>query len=99
MLKYDFSTYRWSVIGVLALGIGQAVLGAALCIFTLGAGSVFGMTFLTEGISDILTAFKDGIINRSFSWIEYGIQKAISYVASILCMGEIAILPTSLTIC
>jgi hypothetical protein len=78
------------VIGVLALGIGQALLGGALCVFTLGAGSTFGMTFLTEGISDIVTAIKDGIINRTFSWVEYGIQKAISYVASILCMGKLS---------
>lgn len=75
--------------GLLALGIGQAVLGGFLCIFTLGAGSTFGMTFITEGLSDIMTAVKDGIINRSFSWVEYGIQKAISYVSSILCMGKL----------
>lgn len=83
--------FRCSVIGVLALGIGQAVLGGALCIFTVGAGSTFGSSFLTEGISDIITAVKDGIITRTFSWAEYGIQKAISYVSSILCMGKFKI--------
>lgn len=87
------------MIGVLALGIGQAVLGGALCIFTLGVGSSLGMTFITEGLSDILTAVKDGIINRSFSWVEYGIQKAISYVASIMCMGKLTKFIKFLIIC
>ncbi|CAM2724787.1 unnamed protein product [Rotaria socialis] len=76
-----------SVIGLTAIGLAQVVGGAALAVFTLGAGSSIGMGLLTEGISDLITAVKDGIINRDFSWVSYGIQKAISLTVSLVCAG------------
>lgn len=75
--------------GVLALGLGQAILGGALCVFTLGAGATVGASFLQEGISDLYTAVKDGIINRDFSWAAYGFQKAVSLVVSVCCLGKL----------
>ena len=80
-----------SVIGLMALGLAQVVGGAALAVFTLGAGSSIGMGLLSEGISDLITAVKDGIINRDFSWVSYGIQKAISLTVSLVCAGMGAI--------
>ncbi|CAF3974687.1 unnamed protein product, partial [Rotaria sp. Silwood1] len=55
------------------------------------AGSSIGLGLLSEGISDLITAVKDGIINRDFSWVAYGIQKAISLTVSIVCAGLSAI--------
>ncbi|XP_076279535.1 uncharacterized protein LOC143208734 [Lasioglossum baleicum] len=76
-----------SVIGLLLLGLGQLVAGAALTVFTLGGGASFGMGLITEGISDIVTAVKDGIINRDFDWARWAIEKAISLVVSVACAG------------
>ncbi|CAM4982218.1 unnamed protein product [Rotaria socialis] len=77
----------WSVISVAALGIAQLVSGAALAVFSLGAGASIGMGLMFEGVSDLITAVKDGIINRDFSWATYGIQKAISLTVSLVCAG------------
>ena len=76
-----------AVIAVAALGLAQLVAGAALTVFTLGAGASIGMGLITEGVSDLITAVKDGIINRDFSWVSYGIQKAISLTVSLVCAG------------
>lgn len=78
----------WSaVIGLLLLGLAQLVGGAALMVFTLGAGASFGMGLISEGISDIITAVKDGIINRDFNWVTWAIEKAISITVSVICAG------------
>ncbi|CAM4888627.1 unnamed protein product [Rotaria socialis] len=76
-----------SVIGLASLALAQIVGGAALAVFTLGAGSTIGMGLLSEGISDLITAVVDGIINRDFSWASYAIQKAISMTVSLVCAG------------
>ncbi|CAF3462152.1 unnamed protein product [Rotaria socialis] len=87
-----------SVIGLMTLGLAQVVGGAALAVFSLGAGSTIGMGLLSEGISDLITAVKDGIINRDFSWISYGIQKAISLTVSLVCAGLGAIKDAAKTV-
>ncbi|MDR0329936.1 MAG: hypothetical protein LBH99_04700 [Rickettsia sp.] len=76
-----------SVLGVSLLGLGQLIAGGAIAVFTLGAGSTIGMGLISEGVSDLITAIKDGIINRDFSWESYGIQKAISITVSLVCAG------------
>ncbi|CAF4493041.1 unnamed protein product, partial [Didymodactylos carnosus] len=77
----------WSVVYVAALGLAQLVRGAALVVFTLGAGASIGLGFIIEGVGDLITAVKDGIINRDFNWVSYGIQKAISLTVSLVCAG------------
>ncbi|KAK0174293.1 hypothetical protein PV327_011004, partial [Microctonus hyperodae] len=85
---YELPPIDWSsVIGLLTLGLTQLIIGAALTVFTLGAGATFGMSLIIEGISDIITAIKDGIINRDFDWATWIIQKAISLTVSIICAG------------
>jgi len=81
----------WSVIGLGLIGLGQLVGGAALIVFTLGAGTSIGMGLISEGVSDLITSVKDGIINRDFSWESWGIQKAISMTVSLVCAGMGAI--------
>lgn len=76
-----------SVAGLAAIGLAQIVAGAALAVFTCGAGSSIGLGLISEGIGDIITAVKDGIINRDFDWTSYGIQKAISLTVSVACAG------------
>lgn len=76
-----------SVIGLLLLGFGQLIGGAALTVFSF-VGASFGMSLIAEGISDIVTAVKDGIINRcDFNWAKWGIEKAISLTVSVVCAG------------
>ncbi|CAF1345422.1 unnamed protein product, partial [Didymodactylos carnosus] len=78
----------WSKVICLALiGLAQIIIGGALAVFILGVGSTIGMGLISEGISDIIIAVKDGIINRDFSWASYAIQKAISLTVSIVCAG------------
>lgn len=82
----------WSaVISLLCIGLGQLVIGAALTIFTLGAGSSIGMGLISEGISDIITSIKDGIINRNFDWATWALMKVISIAVSVVCAGFKAI--------
>lgn len=88
----------WSVIGVALIGLGQLVGGAALAVFTLGAGASIGMGMMSEGVSDLITAVKDGIINRDFSWAQWGIQKAISMAVSLVCAGMGAIKDAAKTV-
>ncbi|CAF1431542.1 unnamed protein product, partial [Didymodactylos carnosus] len=76
-----------SVIGLALLGLAQIIVGGALAVFTLGAGSSIGMGLISERVSDLITAVKDGIINRDFSWASYAVQKAISLTVSIVCAG------------
>ncbi|CAF1332837.1 unnamed protein product [Adineta steineri] len=84
----DIKPIDWkAVIGVAALGMAQLIGGAAIAVFTLGAGTSIGMGLITEGVSDLITAVKDGIINRDFSWVSYVIQKAISLTVSLVCAG------------
>ncbi|CAF0923021.1 unnamed protein product [Adineta steineri] len=80
-----------AVISVASIGIAQLVGGAAIAVFSLGAGTTVGMGLIYEGVCDLITAVKDGIINRDFSWVSYGIQKAISLTVSLVCAGMGAI--------
>ncbi len=75
------------MIGLSLLGLAQIIGGAAIAVFSLGAGASIGLGLLSEGVGDLITAVKDGIINRDFSWVAYGIQKAISLTVSIVCAG------------
>ncbi len=75
-----------SIIGVGCLGLAQMVAGAALTVFSWGAAAQFGMAFISEGVSDLITAAKAGI-KGEFSWKEWGIQKAISIAISLVTAG------------
>lgn len=82
----------WSaVLGLLCIGLGQLIIGAALTVFTLGAGASIGMGLISEGVSDIITAIKDGIINRDFDWATWALMKVISIAVSVVCAGFKAI--------
>lgn len=86
------------MIGLALIGLGQILAGAAIAVFTLGAGSSIGMGMITEGVGDLITTVKSGIINRDFSWASYGIQKAISYTVSLVCFGLGAIKDAAKTV-
>ncbi|CAF1318119.1 unnamed protein product, partial [Rotaria sp. Silwood1] len=82
-----------SIIAVGLLGIAQAVVGAALIVFTAGAAIQIGTMLLSEGIGDMITAIKSAIIDE-FSWEEYAIQKAISIAITIATCGMPALKET-----
>jgi hypothetical protein len=88
---FSSTSYYILKIGVGAIALAQLVGGAALAVFTLGAGSTIGMGLMSEGVADLITMVKDGIINRNFSWESYGIQKAISMTVSLVYAGFKAI--------
>ena len=81
----------WSVISVGAIGLGQMIAGVSLAMFSLGSGFGLALSFLQEGIGDLITCVKDGIISRNFSWQQWGMQKAISLAVTIACAGSSAL--------
>lgn len=88
----EIKPIKWSaVLGLLCIGLGQLIIGAALTVFTLGAGASIGMGLISEGVSDIITAVKDGIINRDFDWVTWALMKIISLAVSVVCAGIKAI--------
>ncbi|XP_013143742.1 PREDICTED: uncharacterized protein LOC106107433 [Papilio polytes] len=88
-----------SVISLLGIGFGQLVIGAAITVFSLGAGSSIGMGLISEGVGDIITAVKDGIINRDFDWATWALMKVISLTVSVVCAGLKAIKDVARTAC
>lgn len=80
-----------NVLSLAVIGLVQMVAGAAFILFTCGLGATIGSAFLSEGISDLITAVQDGIINRDFNWKSWGIQKAISLTVSVICAGVSAV--------
>ena len=77
----------WSVIGLFLIGFVQLIVGAVLILGTGGFMGSVGYAMMSEGVSDMITVVKDGIINRNFDWASWGIQKAVSLVVSVICAG------------
>jgi hypothetical protein len=72
------------VVAVAILGGLQVALGGVL--IATGFGATVGMGLITEGVSDLFTAYR-AYSTRQFSWSEYGAQKAVSLVISAVTMG------------
>ncbi|CAF1176454.1 unnamed protein product [Didymodactylos carnosus] len=77
----------WSVISVGLLGLSQILVGIFVAVLSTGAAAGVGLSLLQEGISDLITCVKDGILNRSFSWSKWGTQKVYSLVITIIFTG------------
>ncbi len=80
----------WSILGIALLGIAQIVAGAAMMAFT---GGTVGIGWISEGISDMILAVKSAITG-TFSWVAYGIQKAVSLAIALISSGFGAIIKT-----
>ncbi|EFA85914.1 helicase [Heterostelium album PN500] len=79
---------QWgSVIGLIFIGVAQIVVGAVITVVTEGIGAPVGVALMAEGISDIITAVHEGIIERTFTWKQWGIEKAISLTVSVITAG------------
>lgn len=76
-----------SVISLALIGLGQMVTGAAIAVFSVGAGATIGLSMLIEGVTDLITCVVDGMINRDFNWSAWSAQKVVSYAVSIACAG------------
>ncbi|CAF1057990.1 unnamed protein product [Didymodactylos carnosus] len=74
------------------------IAGASLAVFSFGTGTGLGLSVLQEGISDLITCVKAGIINRNFSWKQWGMQKAISSAVTIACAGFSALKAAARTV-
>ena len=73
-----------SIIIVATLGILQIIVGGIL--IATGVGATIGMSLITEGITDMLTAYT-AYSTRHFSWSDYAIQKVISLTISLVSAG------------
>ena len=79
----EFVPWR-SVCAVAALGTGQVILGG--CLMVTGFGTSAGMGVITEGITDMIGAYRI-YSTRRFQWNDYCAQKAVSLAISAVSMG------------
>ena len=75
---------------VAMIGLAQIIGGLLLIAFTAGAASQIGKAFMMEGVKDMVYATSAGI-KGSFSWKDWGIQKAISLALAIATFGMSAL--------
>jgi len=76
--KKTFSDYwNWGAFAVAMMGIVQIAIGAAIIVVSVGTATQIGGAFIGEGIGDVMYATVAGLTG-TFSWKDYGIQKAIS---------------------
>ena len=76
----------WGPLGCLFIGLGQIIAGAALLIFSVGTCTTFATGLICEGVSDAISGIK-GMVNGQFSWTEWAVGKAVSFVISLACAG------------
>ncbi|OON18316.1 SecA DEAD-like domain protein [Opisthorchis viverrini] len=87
-----------SVIGMSVIGLTQILIGASLAVFSLGLGSSIGLGLIAEGVGDLITAVKSGIIGRNIDWKAWGVQKTVSLVVTVVCAGVGAALDAAMTL-
>ncbi|ACP20925.1 hypothetical protein Aasi_1610 [Candidatus Amoebophilus asiaticus 5a2] len=77
--------FPWkSIIALAIIGLAQVAAGVLVCACT---GKIdTGLGFINEGISDLLATFK-AVKSGTFSWAQWGIQKAISLAVAIISCG------------
>ncbi|CAF1276298.1 unnamed protein product, partial [Rotaria sordida] len=78
----------FSIATVAGLAAVQMTVGGILV--ATGFGSTVGMGLITEGVADLVIAFRV-YSTRQFSWSDYGKQKAVSLIISAVSMGISAI--------
>lgn len=83
IIEEDKSWWDWGAFAVFLIGIVQVVAGAVLCFFGLAN---LGNALISEGINDMTYAVMS-MITGTFSWKEWGTQKAISFALSIVTAG------------
>jgi hypothetical protein len=80
------SWWDWNAFAVAMIGLIQVVAGAVLLVLTAGAATTIANALIGEGIGDMIYAAQAGLTG-TFSWKEWGIQKAISVAISIATAG------------
>lgn len=73
-----------SIIAIGCISAVQMIAGGIL--IATGFGATVGMGLITEGVADLLTAYR-AYSTRSFSWSDYLKQKAVSLIISAVSMG------------
>ena len=74
----------FSICTVAVLGTLQIIIGGVL--IATGFGASVGMSFIAEGMSDMLYAFR-AYSSRQFDWTDYAKQKAVSLIISACSLG------------
>ncbi|CAF3951395.1 unnamed protein product, partial [Rotaria sordida] len=84
----EFSEKRFipwrSIAVVIAIAAVQMTVGGIL--IGTGFGAPLGLGLITEGGADLFTAYR-AYSKRQFSWLDYGKQKAVSLIISLISMG------------
>lgn len=83
MSEKRFIPWR-SICTVATLGALQMVAGGIL--IATGFGTSVGMSLISEGISDMLYAYR-AYSSRQFDWGDYAKQKAVSLIISVCSLG------------
>lgn len=68
------------------LGVVQVLAGILVCALTLGTASQFGLSLISEGVSDMISGI-EGMIKGTFDWASWAISKSISIGLSLLTAG------------
>jgi hypothetical protein len=80
------SWWDWNAFAVSMIGLVQVVAGAALLVLTAGAAIPIANALVGEGIGDLIYAAQAGLTG-TFSWKEWGVQKAVGMAISIATAG------------
>jgi preprotein translocase subunit SecA len=75
----------WRSICIVSILASVQIVVGSLLIVT-GFGATIGMGLISEGISDLLIAYR-AYATREFSWQDYCKQKAVSLMISVICSG------------
>ncbi|CAG7717821.1 unnamed protein product [Allacma fusca] len=85
----ETSRFDWGSFIVAILGLLQITAGICLSVMSGSVGIFFGACLFNEGINDVMYAIQSGLIDRNFSWKDYGINKVRSVSLSIIFGGVI----------
>jgi hypothetical protein len=69
--------WDWGAFAVAMIGIVQIAVGAAIIVLSAGTLTTVGGALISEGVGDVMYATVAGLTG-TFSWKEYGVQKAVS---------------------
>ena len=86
-IKEKEPTNWWGIISVALIGLTQIAAGVFINVCTLGVGTTWGNAFISEGVSDLITAVQASIQGGYFSWASWALQKAISLAITLASAG------------
>ncbi|CAD8105185.1 unnamed protein product [Paramecium sonneborni] len=87
----DQQKNKFQYVAMFAIGLGQFVVGCAICYFTCGFSTPIGINFISEGIKDMLYSFQAAWKQIDIDWGAWGQDKVISIATSLTLAGLVGI--------